>query len=112
VSSDEAEKTNRINAGPAAIADVLNVAFEKNALSDVTHALKLITQAQNVKALSELSGMRREGLYRTFNGKRDPQLSRILKLFDALDLRIVVEAVAPKAKPPRPKLGRPRSNRT
>jgi DNA-binding phage protein len=53
--------------------------------------------------------MRRDGLYRTFNGKKDPQLGRILSLFDGLDLRIVVEVLPTREKPPRPKLGRPRS---
>lgn len=109
MSSDETENLNKISDNPAAIAEFLSLAFENNAAHDVVHALKLILQTQNVKALAEISGMRRDGLYKTFNGKKDPQLSRILKLFDALDLRIVVTAAAPKPKPPRPKLGRPRS---
>ena len=95
---------------PAAIAECLNRAFAKNDLKDIVYALKSVMQAQNVKALSEATGMRRDGLYKTFNGKTDPQLGRILSLFDGLDIRIVVEALPTKEKPPRPKLGRPLSS--
>ena len=109
MSSHQTENSHEINANSAAIAEILNAAFEKNGLQEVVRALKLVLKAQNVKALSEITGMRREGLYRTFNGKKDPQLSRILKFLDGLDLRLVVKIVPPKAKPPRPKLGRPRA---
>lgn len=108
MSSDAAKNPNKVRDNPAAIAHFLNAAFENNNLQDAVQALRLVMQAQNVKALSEVTGMRRDGLYKTFNGKKDPQLSRVLKLFDGLNLRIVVEAVPPKVKPLRPKLGRPR----
>jgi probable addiction module antidote protein len=109
VSSHHTENSREINANSAATAESLSAAFENNDLYEIVQALKVAMKAQNVKALSENTGMRREGLYRTFNGKRDPQLSRILKLLDGLDLRLVVKAVPQKAKPPRPKQGRPRS---
>src|SRR6266403_5023735 len=65
--------------------------------------------SKNVKELAEVSGMRRDGLYKTFgNGKKDPQLSKILCLFEGMDVRIVVKPLPARAKPPRPKLGRPR----
>src|SRR5258706_7272663 len=65
--------------------------------------------SKNVKELAEISGMRRDGLYKTFgSGKKDPQLSRILCLFEGMDVRIVVKPLPARAKPPRPKLGRPR----
>jgi probable addiction module antidote protein len=92
-----------------AIAECLNRAFAKNDLKDIVYALKSVMQAQNVRALSEATGMRRDGLYKTFNGKKDPQLGRILSLFHGLDIRIVVEALPTKEKPPRPKPGRPLS---
>jgi probable addiction module antidote protein len=109
VSSDGTENSQQISANSKEIAEFLNAAFENNGLHEVVHALKLVMQAQNVKALSESTGMRRDGLYKTFNGKKDPQLGRILKLLEGLDLRLVVKAVPQKAKPPRPKLGRPLS---
>jgi probable addiction module antidote protein len=103
------KNTPAIQVDAAVIAHFLNAAFEKNSLQDIVHALKQVMQSQNVKALAENTGMRRDGLYKTFDGKKDPQLGRVLKLFDGLDVRIVLKAVPPKVKPPRPKLGRPRT---
>jgi probable addiction module antidote protein len=109
VPSEQGFDLTKYRDNPAAIAECLNRAFAKNDLKDIVYALKSVMQAQNVKALSEATGMRRDGLYKTFNGKKDPQLGRILSLFDGLDIRIVVEALPTKEKPPRPKLGRPLS---
>jgi probable addiction module antidote protein len=98
---------------PAAIAEYLTEAFEKNDFGGILAALKFVTQAQNVKALAEAAGMRRDGLYKTFGAKKDPQLSRVLGLFEGLNVRIVVKPLPIRARPPRPprpKLGRPLSS--
>jgi probable addiction module antidote protein len=95
---------------PSGIAEYLTEAFEKNDLGIILNAIKAVLQAQNVKALSEATGMRRDGLYKTFGGKKDPQLGRILGLFEGLDVRIIVRPLPAKEKPPRPKLGRPLSS--
>ena len=109
MSNDEGGNRSKIRDNPAALADLLSAAFKDNSLQEVLIALKLVMQAQNVKALAEYTGMRREGLYTSFNGKRDPQLSRVLRLLDALNVRVLIVPRAPKVKPPRPKPGRPRS---
>jgi probable addiction module antidote protein len=98
---------------PAAIAEYLTEAFEKNDLDGILDAIKSVMKAQNVKALSEAIGIRRDGLYKTFagtDGLRDPQLSRLLKLFEGLNVRIVVKPSPVRQRPPRPKLGRPLSS--
>jgi probable addiction module antidote protein len=95
---------------PAAIAKYLTEAFEKNDFGGILCAMKFVMQAQNVKALSEATGMRRDGLYKTFGAKKDPQLGRVLGLFEGLNVRIVVKPLPVVARPPRPKLGRPLSS--
>ena len=97
---------------PAAIAEYLTEAFEKNDFGGILAAMKFVMQAQNVKALAEAAGMRRDGLYKTFGAKKDPQLGRVLGLFEGLNVRIVVKPLPHPAKerPPRPKLGRPLSS--
>jgi probable addiction module antidote protein len=96
---------------PPAIAAYLTEAFEKSDLGGILDAIKSVMQAQNVKQLAEITGMRRDGLYKTFgSNKRDPQLSRVLSLFDGLDIRIVIKPLPAREKPPRPKLGRPLSS--
>jgi probable addiction module antidote protein len=99
------------NADPAAIAEYLTEVFEENDLGNILDAMKFLMRAQNVKALAESTGMRRDGLYKTFTGKKDPQLSRVLGLFRGMDVRIVVKPLPATQKPPRPKLGRPLSSK-
>ena len=95
---------------PPAIADYLTEIFEKNDFRDILDAFKFVMQEQNVKALAEYTGMRRDGLYKTFDGRKDPRLSRILRLFEGLDVQIVVKPLPVKQRPPRPALGRPLSS--
>ena len=66
---------------PQAISDYLTEMFDKNDVGSILEAITLVLRAQNVKALAESTGMRRDGLYKTFSGsKKDPQFSRVLKL--------------------------------
>ena len=90
-----------------AIADLLTKAFDSNDLGEILAALKTVLRAQNVKALAENGGIRRDGIYRTFDGTADPKLSSILKLLAAMNVQLVVKPLPTKAQPPRPKLGRP-----
>jgi hypothetical protein len=74
----------------------------------VTHLLR----AQNVSPLSRATGLRRDRLYKTFDGKIEPDFRRILKLPEGLEVQLVVvlrECPKPKPKPELLKLGRPRT---
>ena len=95
---------------PTAIADYLTEMFKKNDFGGILEALNVVMRAQNVLALAESTGMRRDGLYKSFNGTKDTQLSRLLLLFEGLGVRIEVRALPAQARPPRPKLGRPLSS--
>jgi len=97
---------------PVAIADFLTRAFETNDLELIVAALGTVIRAHNVLAVAEAAGLRREGLYRTFTGSNDPQIGRILKLLAAMDVQLVVKALPPKPKPPRPKRGPPFRTKT
>jgi probable addiction module antidote protein len=97
----------RYRDNPTAIAEYLTESFEKNDLHTALVAMQAVLRAQNVQALSEATGLRRDNLYRTFRGNADPLFSRILTLLEGLDVRITVQPLPPKEKPPRPKLGRP-----
>src|ERR1035438_4181571 len=61
---------------PTAIAKYLTEIFDKNDFGGILDAIKFALQEQNVKALAESTGMRRDGLYKTFDGRKDPQLDR------------------------------------
>jgi probable addiction module antidote protein len=92
---------------PEAIAHHLTDAFAQNELGAISTALKQVLRAQNVQALARETGLRRDRLYRTFGGTIDPQLGRVLKLLEGLNVRLTVVPMPPKQKLPRPKLGRP-----
>jgi probable addiction module antidote protein len=105
------EQTNnlkkRFRDRPDMIASYLTNAFAENDLERVIQALNYVLRAQNVQALAREAGLRRDRLYKTFGGKVDPQLGRLLKLFAALNVRIQVMAMPERPVPARPKLGRP-----
>jgi probable addiction module antidote protein len=75
---------------PGAMAAYLTEKLEKSNLDAARTGLSLTMQAQNVQILGRDAGIRRDTLYKSFGGKVDPQLSRILKFFGALNLRLQV----------------------
>ncbi|MGY3549420.1 MULTISPECIES: helix-turn-helix domain-containing transcriptional regulator [unclassified Bradyrhizobium] len=87
-------------------AQQLTKALAGNRFNETVLALREVVLSQNVSALARASGIQRRTLYKTFGGSVDPQLSRILKLFTAMQLRFVVVPLPPRSRPPRPKLGR------
>jgi len=101
------EDLKNLRENPVAIAQYLNEAFATNDLGAILRAISTVMRAQNVLALAEAAGLRRDRLYKSFGGKIDPQLGRVIALFAAMDVQLVVNPLPPKKKPPRPKLGRP-----
>ena len=101
----------RFRDNPDMIASFLTDAFAENDLERVTLALNQVLRAQNVQAIAREGGLRRDRLYKTFGGKIDPQLGRLLKLFAAMNVRIEVVPLPNRQMPTRPKLGRPPKNK-
>ena len=96
---------------PTEIARFLTQAFAKDDFATLLVALSTVLRAQNVSALSRATGLRRDRLYKTFDGEIEPQFRRVLKLLEGLELQVVVvPRENPKAKPESPKLGRPRTS--
>jgi probable addiction module antidote protein len=90
-----------------AYAKRLSQAFAGNRYDQAVLALREIALSQSVTALARASGIPRRTIYRTFGGKVDPQLSRVLKLLAGLQLRLAVIALPHRRRAPRPKLGHP-----
>lgn len=80
---------------PAATAIYLTEKMRENDFDAARAALSRVMQAQNVQMLARDAGLRRDTLYRTFGGRIDPQLSRILRLFDALNVQACVVRADP-----------------
>jgi probable addiction module antidote protein len=103
----EAWDSKELRDNPVAIAKHLDKAFATADLKIILEAINSAMRAQNVLALAEATGLRRDRLYKTFGGSINPQLGRVMELFAGLDVRLSVKPLSPKKKPPRPKLGRP-----
>jgi probable addiction module antidote protein len=111
VSKEKADLKNRFRDNPEAIACHLSESLSENELGSVLNALNQILVGQNVMAVARKAGMRRDKLYRTFGGKVDPTLGRVLALLGALNVRLVAVPGLRGPTPPRPKLGRPRKKK-
>ena len=81
----------KLRDNPAAIAEHLTEAFVTNDLDTVLAALNSVLTAQNVQALSRETGLHRVTLYKSFGGKANPQLGRVLKLLGGLNVRLTVQ---------------------
>jgi probable addiction module antidote protein len=93
---------------PALIACFLGRALETDDLPTILGAFRDVLRAQNVSAVARATGLRRDRLYRTFDGEVDPDFGRILKLLEGLGVQLTVkERSTALPKPPLPKLGRP-----
>ena len=105
-------KTNdlsRFRDNSSEIAAYLTEIFAADDFPTILAALSTVLRAQNVSALSRVTGLRRDRLYKTFGGTIEPDFRRVLKLLEGLDVQfVVVPRETPKPKPELPKLGRPR----
>jgi probable addiction module antidote protein len=110
--SGENHQKSDLRDNDVAIAAYLSEAFAENDFEKVLIALHRAMIAQNVQALAQESGLRRDKTYGTFGGRVDPQLSRVLRMFKALNVRFEVTPLRPREPPLRPKLGRPRKDQT
>ena len=110
--SDRKADAELFRDNPSAIADYLSDKFEKNDPQEALLAINRVMRAQNVQALAREGGLRRDRLYKTFGGEIDPLLSSVMALFRAMGIAFTVKPLPPKKIPPRPKLGRPRKERS
>ena len=76
---------------PKRIAEYLNVALATDDTAVIVKAIGDMLRTQGVARISEKSGLRREGLYRSFEGHRVPGFDTVLRVLLALDVRIVTK---------------------
>src|SRR5258707_5544725 len=97
--------SKQLRDNPALIACFLGRAFETDDFPTILGALRDVLRAQNVSAISRATGLRRDRLYKTFDGESEPDFARVLKLLEGFGVQLTVKerAVAPP-KPPLPKL--------
>jgi probable addiction module antidote protein len=104
------EKKFRDN--PAAIAEYLDRALGSDDVANFLGALDAVIRAQNVIALSEVTGLPRANHYRMF-ARTNPGLANTMKVLAGLNVQFSIKVRStPTPKRARPKLGRPKLQST
>jgi probable addiction module antidote protein len=72
----------------------LEDAMETNDAAFIASAIGEVARAKGMSAIAKETGMSRESLYRALSGDGNPQLSTVLKVLEAMGLKLSVEAVS------------------
>jgi probable addiction module antidote protein len=76
---------------PKMIAKYLNVALASDDAAVIVKAIGDMLRAHGIARVSTKTGLRREGLYRSFKGHIVPGFDTVLKALLALDVRLVTK---------------------
>ena len=76
---------------PRAIAEYLNDALSTGDPIRMIKAIGDMVRSQGVTRFSQRAGMRRDSLYRTFNGETRPAFDTVMNVLIALDIQIVAK---------------------
>jgi len=72
------------------ITEFLKAVMEEGDSSGLVAALGQVARARGMSAISERSGMSRESLYRALTKEAHPRYETVVKVLDALDLRLTL----------------------
>jgi len=70
------------------MAGYLEACLEENDPALIAHALGVIARAKGMTQLARDTGLTREGLYRALSREGNPEFATVLKVFNALGLRL------------------------
>ncbi|WP_187969637.1 addiction module antidote protein [Aquibium microcysteis] len=87
----EAAASAERKTGEPGHARLLARAFADGSTGEIAHALGIIARARGMTEVARRSGLAREALYRTLSREGDPKLSTLLRVTQALDIRLDVE---------------------
>ena len=73
------------------IAAYLQVALEENNPSGFLVAIGDVVRARGINSMAEEMGVSREGLYKSFSGKRKPNIETVFNALDKLGLQIIIQ---------------------
>ena len=76
------------------IAAYLEACAEENDPALMAQALGAVARARNMSQLARQTGMTREGLYKALSGKGNPSFATVLRVAQAMGLRLTFKAAA------------------
>ena len=80
---------------PVAHEEFLKATCEDGNPAEIAHALGVIARAQNMTRLAEKTGMSRQALYKALSGDGNPEFATIVKVAEALGLRVTFQSKEP-----------------
>ena len=63
----------------------------------VAHALGVVARARGMSSVARETGFSRESLYRALSADGNPELATVLRIMDALGLRLTAESIGKAA---------------
>jgi probable addiction module antidote protein len=82
---------------PEDIAVFLTDAFESADPGVIAHALGIVARAKGMTQLAKDAGLGRQNLYRALSEEGKPELATVVKLLNALGLKLTATAAASEA---------------
>ncbi len=77
------------------VAYFLEAAFEDYDPGHIARAIGVVARSHGMGALAEKTGLSRQALYKALNEKGNPSLDTLLKVLDALGLKISLKLATP-----------------
>ncbi len=71
-----------------ALEEFLKATCEDGTPGEIARALGIIARAQNMTKLAEKTGLSRQALYKALSGDGNPEFATIVKVAEALGLRV------------------------
>ena len=93
MSKSKAPDPAKYRGNPKEIAKYLNAALSTGDAVTITIAIGDMVRAQGVSRVSRRTGLRREGLYKSFRGHVSPLFGSVIDVLLALDLQLVAKPV-------------------
>ncbi|WP_315805688.1 addiction module antidote protein [Bradyrhizobium sp. SZCCHNS3002] len=83
---------------PAARAEYLNLVLADGDPAEVRDALNLVARAQGMSQVAKAAGVTREGLYKTLGENGNPEFATVLRIINAMGIRLTAEPARAKPK--------------
>lgn len=80
-----------------AVESYLQDAFDSGDTAEVADALGVIARVKGMTKIAEQAGLSRTALYRTLSAEGRPELSTLLKVMRAMNLRLTPVTIKPAA---------------
>ncbi len=88
---------------PEACALFLTEVLESGDSAYIAHALGAVARARGMADVARKTGLSREGLYRTLSDKGNPELATLLKVLEAVGLKLVAKPASKTVRKPKAK---------